>query len=71
MNKLVSDEDGKAEVDLIDVTFDESEDSDEISFCNSRIAFKDPNLLDEDVCPKPIVQKSSAYTYVHQVTFFE
>lgn len=65
------DEDGKAEVDLIDVTFDKREDSEGISFCNSRIVFKDPNLLDEAVCPNPIVQKSSAYTYVHQDHYYK
>ena len=56
-------------MDLIDVTFDEREDSKGISFCNSRIVFKDPNLLDEAVCPNPNPIQS-AYTYVHQVTFF-
>ena len=55
-------------MDLIDVTFEEREDSEGISFCNSRIVFKDPNLLDEAVCPNPNPVQS-AYTYVHQVTF--
>ena len=68
MNELVSDEDGESEVNLIDITFDEKRDSKGISFCNSRIVLKDKNLLDKEVCPDPIVQKSSAYTYVHQVT---
>ena len=69
MNELVLGEDGESEVNLIDITFDEKKDSEGVSFCNSRIVLKDKNLLDKEVCPDPIVQKSSAYTYVHQVTF--
>ena len=56
------------EVDLIDITFDEVEDSFGNSFCNSRLALdREVNLLDKEVCPAPIVQK--AYYYAHEVRY--
>ena len=57
------------EVDLIDITFDEVEDSFGNSFCNSRLALdREVNLLDKEVCPAPVVQKASTEIYyVHQV----
>lgn len=57
------------EVDLIDITFDEVEDSFGNSFCNSRLALdREVNLLDKEVCPAPVVQTASTEIYyVHQV----